>query len=252
MADRFALISDIHSNIEALDAVMEDIDRHGIQRTICLGDIVGYGPNPAECLRIAIEKFEFSILGNHEEAALFVPAWFNPRAKRAVEWTRDMINEGMSSSDGADLWNFLGDLKPKALVGDILFVHGSPREPTTEYIRAMDTRYDREKIDEIFGMVPRLCFVGHSHLPGVFTPNYRFLKPAQIGGAVRLGQDKAVINVGSVGQPRDGDTRACWVSVEGNIVRWHRVEYDYETTADKILSVDGLPDANADRLLEGR
>ena len=89
-------------------------------------------------------------------------------------------------------------------------------------------------------------------MPGVFTPNYRFLKPSQIGGAVRLGQDKALINVGSVGQPRDADTRACWVSVQDNIVRWHRVEYDYETTADKIRSVDGLPDANAERLLQGR
>jgi diadenosine tetraphosphatase ApaH/serine/threonine PP2A family protein phosphatase len=197
-----------------------------------------------------MERFTFCLLGNHEEAALFVPAWFNPRAKRAVEWTRDQINSSEESS--AALWNYLGDLKQVARDEDLLFVHGSPRKPTTEYIRVMDTRYDREKMDEIFAMIRRICFVGHSHVPGVFTPNYRFLKPGNIGDAVRLGKDKVVINVGSVGQPRDGDVRACYVTLEKNVVRWHRVEYDLEATVAKIRAIDGLPDINAERLQQGR
>jgi diadenosine tetraphosphatase ApaH/serine/threonine PP2A family protein phosphatase len=89
-------------------------------------------------------------------------------------------------------------------------------------------------------------------VPGIFTPNYRFLSPTKIGGAVRLGKDKTVINVGSVGQPRDGDWRACYVTVEDEVVRWHRVEYEVDMTVAKILRASGLPDSSAERLRNGR
>lgn len=251
MTDKTAIISDIHSNLEALRAVLEDIEARNCSEIICLGDVVGYGPDPRACVKKAME-FSHTLLGNHEEATLFVPAWFNEKAKIAVEWTRLQISEGDDGISSSDLWNFLGDLKTTARRGDVLFVHGSPRKPTMEYIREMDARFDHEKMDEIFSMIDRLCFVGHSHLPGIFTPNYRFLRPSKIGGAVRLGDDKAVINVGSVGQPRDGDPRACYVTVEGEVIRWHRVEYDTEMTAAKILRASGLPDSNGDRLRDGR
>lgn len=251
MAGRTAIISDIHSNLEALRAVLEDIDKRECSEIICLGDIVGYGPDPRACVKIAM-KFSHNLLGNHEEAALFVPAWFNEKARRAVEWTREQLSG--NEDDGipsADLWNFLGDLKSTARRDDVLFVHGSPRKPTTEYIRTLDVRYDREKMDEIFSMVEHLCFVGHSHVPGVFTPNHRFLSPSKIGGAVRLGKDKAVINVGAVGQPRDGDPRACYATLESDVLRWHRVEYDIDMTAAKILRATGLPDGSGERLRRG-
>ncbi|MBX3439510.1 MAG: metallophosphoesterase, partial [Planctomycetaceae bacterium] len=121
-----ALISDIHGNFEALQAVFEDIDRQGIKEVFCLGDIVGYGPNPRECVDTVMERCAVTILGNHDQAALFDPEGFNAGAERAIFWTRNMLE-----SDRQDLnerrWEFLGELPRMRREGSFLFVHGSAR-----------------------------------------------------------------------------------------------------------------------------
>jgi diadenosine tetraphosphatase ApaH/serine/threonine PP2A family protein phosphatase len=111
---------------------------------------------------------------------------------------------------------------------------------------------NREKMREIFDMIPSLCFVGHSHIPGVYTDSMRFYSPDRLGGTYSHNGGKALINVGSVGQPRDGDPRSSYVTFDGTTVRFHRIEYDVEDTVKKIYATPGLPNYLADRLLVGR
>ncbi len=251
-----AIISDIHANLEALEKVIEDIDRRSIQEIFCLGDIIGYGPNPRECIEIC-RRAQWSLLGNHEEAVLFHAEDFNAKARRAVDWTRNQLNSSeFDRVKNNALWDYLGELKKKKREGDILYVHGSPRQPTREYVLPKDAE-DTEKMSEIFEGFGRVCFAGHTHIAGVFYPNkdaYEFRYAAQIGNEYRLdnGVGKVFINVGSVGQPRDGDNRACYITMDEEIVRFHRLEYDYKKTMKKIYEIEDLADYLAKRLEEGR
>ncbi len=247
-----AIISDLHANVEALSVVMDHIAGQGVDEIVCLGDVIGYGPNPREALTMA-RPSRFCLMGNHEEAVLFYGEDFNPKARAALEWTKEQLNSPeYDRTDNYELWNFLGNLRETVVEGDIMYVHGSPRVPTKEYMVPSDTK-NPEKMREVFSLIPSLCFVGHSHIPGVYTEDLRFLSPGKSGTTyVHDPATKALINVGSVGQPRDGDPRASYVISDGRRVTFFRLDYDVKTTMEKIYAIPGLPNYLADRLIVGR
>src|SRR5271166_6188453 len=218
-----AILSDIHSNLEALQAVLRDVAAQGVQEIYCLGDVVGYGPNPRECLEAAM-TFQLTLLGNHDQAVLFDPPDFNPTAQRAAFWTRDQIDTPVRSRQAADRrWEFLSELPLTHREGDFLFVHGSPSNPLHEYIFPEDV-YNHRKMDRIFNLVKRYCFQGHTHIPGIFTEDLQFYSPEEISFTYELDARKTLCNVGSVGQPRDSDRRASYVLLDGKTVRFRRVD----------------------------
>jgi len=247
-----AIISDIHGNLEALTAVLARIRELKINETICLGDIVGYGPNPIECLDLVISHCQLTILGNHDQAALFDPEGFNPVAMRAIFWTRKQL-ELEQSAKSDQRWDFLGELPRRHDEGEFLFVHGSSRDPTNEYVFP-ELIYDKDLMGALFSRIERFCFQGHTHIPGCFTEKREFFTPDQSDTLFHLGDTKCMFNVGSVGQPRDGDRRACFVILdsEERTVQFQRVEYDVETTRRKIYAIPELDDVLGDRLLGGR
>jgi diadenosine tetraphosphatase ApaH/serine/threonine PP2A family protein phosphatase len=246
-----ALISDIHSNLEALQAVLADISAQGITETYCLGDIIGYGPSPRECIDLVM-KCDVCILGNHDQGALFDPVGFNSGAERAIFWTRQQLeNPAGNPADNARRWDFLGELPRNRRENGFLFVHGSARNPLNEYVFPEDV-YNQKKMEKIFGLIERHCFQGHTHVPGVFTQTMSFYSPEEIGYEYRLTDEKTMINVGSVGQPRDSDPRACYVVLEDGVVKFRRVEYDVEKTIQKIYNTPELDRFLGDRLRDGR
>lgn len=251
---RHALISDIHGNLEALTAVLADIRDQGVERVICLGDIVGYGPNPCQCLDTVMEKCSLTILGNHDQAALFDPEGFNPVALRAIYWTRDELDRGPGPASAINRrWDFLSELPKFHREGEILFVHGSPRDATNEYVFP-ETIYDQARMKLLFDRVTRYSFQGHTHMPGVFTTDGEFISPEDCDHEFPLGDEKLMINVGSVGQPRDEDPRSCYAILDDKqeLLQYRRVEYDLDTTIKKIYAIDDLDDMLGDRLRGGR
>ncbi|MCA9114874.1 MAG: metallophosphoesterase family protein, partial [Planctomycetaceae bacterium] len=227
----------------------------------CLGDIIGYGPNPRECID-RVMKVDFCLLGNHDQGALFDPEGFNSGAERAIFWTRKMLEAGDARGNEAR-WEFLGELPRMRREPDLLFVHGSARNPLNEYVFPEDI-YNQRKMERIFGLVDRYCFQGHTHIPGVFTEELNFLAPEEIDFRYTPGDQKLLINVGSVGQPRNGDSRSSYVILEMNdeadengsrspySIEFHRVEYDLEQTAAKIYDIPDLDNFLGDRLRDGR
>lgn len=247
-----ALISDIHANLEALESVLADIESQGVTEIYCLGDVIGYGPSPRECIDLIMKKCKLCILGNHDQGALFDPEGFNSTAEQAIFWTRDQLESPQGSpADNARRWDFLGELPRNHRENGFLFVHGSARNPLNEYVFPEDI-YNQRKMERIFSLIERHCFQGHTHVPGVFTSHPRFLNPEDIDGEFRLTDEKVMINVGSVGQPRDGDPRSCYVIIDEDVVRFRRIEYPVETTVQKIYAVPELDNFLGDRLRDGR
>ena len=245
-----ALISDIHSNLEALQAVLQDIGKHHVQEIYCLGDIVGYGPNPRECVDLVM-KCKVVLLGNHDQGAMFDPEGFNPSAERAIFWTRSQLEAaGENRSQRERRWEFLAELPRTYRENSYLFVHGSARNPLNEYVFPEDI-YNQRKMERIFALVERYCFQGHTHLPGIFTENFQFHSPEEVDYLYHLDGRKTLCNVGSVGQPRDGDWRACYVLFENDTIRYRRVEYDIDTTVKKIYAIPDLENFLGDRLRDG-
>ena len=254
-----AIISDIHSNLDALEAVLDDIAQQGIESIYCLGDVIGYGPCPRECIDHAM-RFEKCLLGNHDQAALFDPEGFSRGAEQAIFWTRSQLEwssdnaSGGSSVDTADQerrWNFLCGL-PRVIREDpFLFVHGSARNPLSEYVFPDDAANSR-KMERIFEFIPKYCLQGHTHVPGVFLQSGRFIAPEDTDYRFQLGADKVMINVGSVGQPRDGIPQSCYVVLDEDVVNFRRVEYPVGKAVERIHSIEGLDPFLGDRLLEGR
>lgn len=244
-----AIISDIHGNLEALTSVLADIQSQGIDDVYCLGDVIGYGPNPRECID-SCRDFGLTLLGNHDNGALFDPEGFSSGAERAIFWTRAQLED--SAKPGAqDRWDFLAKLPRTHREDEIMFVHGSPRSPLNEYVFPEDI-YNQRKIERIFGFIQKFCFQGHTHVPGVFTENFRFYSPGEVSNTYTLGDQKLMINVGSVGQPRDSDPRSSYVVLDDSEIEFRRVEYDVQATRLKILAIAELDDFLGDRLLEGR
>jgi predicted phosphodiesterase len=247
-----ALISDIHSNLESLEAVLADVQSQGIDEVFCLGDLVGYGPNPRECIDRIMTTCKVCLLGNHDQGALFDPEGFNSGAERAIFWTRVQLENGAgTAAERHKRWDFLGELPRTTQDGKFLFVHGSARNPLNEYVFPEDI-YNRRKLEKIFALIPHYAFQGHTHVPGVFTDNFQFLSPEELNFEYHLGDGKVMINVGSVGQPRDGNPQSCYVVIDGDVVRFRRVEYPIEKTISKIYEVPELDNFLGDRLRDGR
>ncbi len=246
-----AIISDIHSNLEGLEAVLADIQQQGITEIYCLGDIIGYGPNPRECIDL-IMQCNACILGNHDQGALFDPEGFNSGAERAIFWTREQLESPVGEpADRIRRRNFLQELPRTIRDNGYLYVHGSARNPLNEYVFPEDI-YNQRKMDKIFSLIDKYCFQGHTHVPGVFTQNLNFMSPEELGYQYRLSETKVMINVGSVGQPRDGNPRSCYVVLEDNLVKYRRIEYPLEKTIKKIYDTPELDNFLGDRLREGR
>jgi predicted phosphodiesterase len=257
----FAVISDIHSNLEALTTVLADIEKRGIETIYCLGDVVGYGPNPRECLDLIINKTKWCVLGNHDYAVFYEPTNFNYGAEQASFWTRFWLEDEPDSDRRSRRWSFLGRLPMrqsiKADLGDssavMDFIHASPRKPINEYVFPDDVYTNPIKIRILFERIEHICFIGHTHLPGVFLDEPDFYLPDEVGNVYPIvDNEKAIINIGSVGQPRDGDNRASYVYVEDNQVNFVRLPYDFQTTMNKIYAIEQLDRFHADRLREGR
>jgi predicted phosphodiesterase len=243
----YAVISDIHGNLEALEAVLGDVpDR--IDEIYCLGDVIGYGASPNECCEL-VRSYEMPVIsGNHDLAVTDLStdlAWFNPVAAAAIGWTREQL-----APDNADFLR----TRPRTLLREgTLFVHGSVRDPD-EYI--LNGAVARENLAVLTADYPdvRLCFFGHTHVKTVVpSPN----GPSS-GSHDTLDLSSGgpyLVNPGSVGQPRDGDTFASYVLAEDTEdvtqIVYRFVEYDVEKAQDKIRAA-GLPGMLADRLALGR
>ena len=246
-----AIVSDIHANLEALEAVLADIAGESVDSIYCLGDIVGYGPNPRECIDRVL-SFDLSILGNHDQGALYDPEGFSSGAERAIFWTRDQLE--MPNGDPEQMakrWQFLSELPRTVREGPFTFVHGSVRNPLSEYVFPEDV-HNPKKLERLFAMIDRYAFQGHTHVPGIFTEDGRFLSPDEVGGRYPLPSTKIMVNVGSVGQPRDGDSRACYILLTDDQIEFRRVAYPVEKTAEKIYAITELDPFLGDRLKEGR
>jgi len=252
-----AIISDIHSNIEALTAVLDDIDRRGVKEIICLGDVIGYGPSPGPCLEIAQRRFSVTLCGNHEWAVVNEPIGFTRVARDAARWHQQALEpRWWSSKEKKDAWDFLRTLPLIHRRGKLLFVHASPANPTEEYLLRTDLdeilHEMSPKLRRAFDKTEWVTFVGHTHYPGIFTDDARFLVPREIQWRHELEEGrKYIVNVGSVGQPRDGDNRACYATLDHGVVAYHRIEYDVRKTYQKVLENGTLDRSLAERLLSG-
>jgi len=255
-----AIISDIHSSMEALVAVLGDIAERQVERVICLGDVIGYGPDPCECVDLVMDRCCLTILGNHDCAVVFEPNNFNIGAESACYWTRAQLENSEDTEKRNKRWEFLGALPVRETfdasdlnLGNIVLAHGSPRRPINEYIFPDDIYNNPNKIRGLFDRIEGLCFVGHTHVPGVFLETPDFYSPEELEGVFEVNPDrKAIINVGSVGQPRDRDPRAGYVLVEPGAVRFVRVPYDVGATVKKVHDTPELDDYLGTRLKEGR
>lgn len=251
-AEPIAILSDIHANIEALSAVLHVIDSREIRKIICLGDVVGYGPNPLQCIDLVIERCEFSLMGNHDFAIFFEPCNFNTAAENAAYWTRQQFENDPDLERRNRRWKYLGNMQPRVTNARFCCFHGSPRRPINEYVFPDDIYTAPQKMASIFDRVPHLCFVGHTHVPGVFVPDPDFYSPDELGGKFQLTKERAMVNVGSVGQPRDRNPNASFAILHANHVEFVRVAYDVQTTMDKVKAIPDLDNFLGTRLMDGR
>jgi diadenosine tetraphosphatase ApaH/serine/threonine PP2A family protein phosphatase len=242
---RYLLISDIHGNLEALQATIEAAKRFEPYQLMCLGDLVGYGADPQPCIDLVGDKASLMLAGNHDLAvAGVIPTDdFNAIAKRSVEWTREQLT--------AEDRELLGNLPLQYVDGEYCYTHASPIDPMRfAYIRTL------EEVGEVFTHIgQRFCFVGHTHLPVIVTMRRKTGRMEVIRDPrVRIKDgDRYFINVGSIGQPRDSNPDACCVLLdeENSSLEFVRVPYDISKSQGKILS-NGLPSYLAERLVLAR
>ena len=239
---RYAVLSDIHGNLEALEAVLADAAPR-TDALLCLGDLVGYGADPLACVEIVAARAYAITCGNHEYGVtgLLDLDWFNPHARAAAEWTRERLDD--------DHRTYLAGLPLVAEVGDATLVHASPDRPDEwEYLVTA-----QDGFDAFAAFATRLCFVGHSHVASAWSLGST--RPEHLPGPIDLALERGrryIVNVGSVGQPRDRDPRAAYAiwDVDAGRVEIRRVAYDHAATRRKIVAA-GLPRFLADRLAAG-
>jgi diadenosine tetraphosphatase ApaH/serine/threonine PP2A family protein phosphatase len=247
---RLALLSDIHSNLPALEAVVADLETAGVDEAWCLGDVVGYGAQPDACADLVRERCSVCLVGNHDLAALdeLDISTFSPAAAAAVRWTR----ERMSSATR----DYLAGLEPADESRVVGLYHASPRDPIWEYVLWPDQAAECIRVQ-----ARRVSFIGHSHvalffaLPDAGAKDAADARGAQAGAGTSLEvrRGRWLINPGSVGQPRDGDPRAAWLELDTETwhATFHRVNYDIDRAADAIVATD-LPEHLARRLYVGQ
>ncbi len=253
---KVAVISDVHSNLEALEAVLAAIG--SVDAIWQLGDVVGYGPDPNGVARRLREAGAIGVRGNHDAAVLgdVSTAEFNMAAREAVEWTQERIGPAAREYLAALPLRLVPTLPapplpapPLPVAAPFTLVHGSPRDPIWEYLT--DTWQVRENLSDLSS---RHCLVGHSHMPLVFRERHGHVKGGVArAGKLELGEGRAFLNPGSVGQPRDGDPRASYLvlDTDADVVVWQRVEYEVAATQAAMMRA-GLPVSLARRLSIGR
>ena len=227
---RYAIIADIHANLAAFTAVLNDIDgRGGVAEVWCLGDVVGYGPDPHQCIELLCQYSHVCVAGNHDLAAIgkIDTSDFNPDAAAACRWTGQQLTT-------EDI-RYLESLPLVIKKGEFTMAHGSPREPVWEYL--LSTFSARENFDYF---PSPFCLVGHSHVPLIFEYSEAgacslSLFPA--GGVLELAQNRLIINPGGVGQPRDGDPRASYAiyDSEARTISLYRIPYDIGATQARMV-----------------
>ena len=238
---RTLIVSDIHSNLEALDAVLAHADREGgFDRIWCLGDLVGYGPDPSACLGLLREFDLVAVAGNHDYAAAGVidASDFNGAAYAAIQWTAEQL--------AADDKSFLAGLPMVSQQPPFTLVHGSLRDPIVEYLT-----HPSQALATLELLTTPYCLVGHSHYPFICRENAGrpLFKALSDGQPVALNGERCIVNPGSVGQPRDSDPRSGYAVFDSNgpSVEHFRIEYDIATTQNKMRSAS-LPQYLIDRL----
>ena len=239
---RIALFGDIHANLEALETVLADAREQGCNQFICMGDVVGYNADPAACLEMVRSMDCPVVKGNHDEDASGTHSLesMNPVAATALEWTRRQLSEEQRT--------WLRRLRMVRQVSDFTVVHSTLDQPANwNYVT---NRFDA--MSNFSYQFTSVCFHGHTHVPRVYLKNDKVEEIPAESVFIEAGS-KYFINVGSVGQPRDGDWRACYAiyDLAHRIVVFRRLEYDLATTQRKILAA-GLPEMLAHRLAEGR
>jgi predicted phosphodiesterase len=239
----YAVISDVHANLEALETVLEEIEKEEVDQILFLGDAVGYGPNPNECVELLRRKSAVMIAGNHDRAAAGMDSYdqFNLYAKTAIEWTmKSLSKENLRFLQGLSLTEAIEK-------DDIFLVHGTPKEPEmwhyliSEYTAALNLAYFEEKI----------CFVGHSHQPFIIESSYRDIISTHYNSRQLRNESRYIVNAGSVGQPRDGNPDASYIVFRKDRLQIKRVPYDIVLTQNKMEKA-GLPAYLIERLAAGR
>jgi diadenosine tetraphosphatase ApaH/serine/threonine PP2A family protein phosphatase len=248
---RLAILSDIHANLPALEAVLADLEDAEVDEAWCLGDVVGYGADPDACTELVSKRCARSLVGNHDLAVLdeLDSSTFSPAAAAAVRWTQDVIKPATVE--------FLRSLEPADEEPEVALYHASPRDPVWEYVLWPD-----QAAECIRSQARRVSFVGHSHVALFFVTEAEGDDggPAEARGAqagagtlLEIEHGRWLINPGSVGQPRDGDPRAAWLELDTE--KWtacfHRVDYDIDRAAEAIMATD-LPEHLARRLYVGQ
>jgi len=241
---RLALLSDAHANLEALQAVVKDLEAQSIEKVFFLGDAVGYGADPNKCIKLIDNLCEIKLLGNHDFVALGLesPQYFNLMAQQSILWTRKELSKKSVQ--------LLADFEMEATFLDYFLVHATPENPSEwNYILTID---DANRNFEYFSQT--ICFIGHSHQAGIYRRD--------ADGTVTFLQEETytaeencryIINVGSVGQPRDGNRDSCYAIVEtdNHSIEFRRVQYDVEKAQEKMKNA-ALPDFLISRLAKGK
>jgi diadenosine tetraphosphatase ApaH/serine/threonine PP2A family protein phosphatase len=242
---KVAVLSDVHANRQAFEAVLDAVAASDAAEMWCLGDLVGYGADPNPCVELAREHAAVCLAGNHDLAVTGdIPLEdFSRGASLAAQWT-----QGVISTENRD---FLHNLDPQGAESDIGLYHASPRDPIWEYVLSA-------LLAELCmtAQPHRLCLIGHSHVALSFTrpeDDVATGEPRRAGEELDLAQDQWLLNPGSVGQPRDGDPRAAWMllDLDDRSASYHRTDYDIAGAAEAIRSA-GLPDSRAERLEYGQ
>ena len=240
---RYGIISDIHGNLEALKEVVDACEREGVEQYLCVGDIMGYGANPNECMELICKLNTLCVAGNHDWAVSgkLDASYFIPEGKEAIAWTRENLD--------MNGFNFLNSLKLVERNDDIILVHGTLSDPKMfEYLD------DIVKSADSFELMERpVCFIGHTHVPMILI---QYQKQVYISGGLEVeldSQAKYIVNVGSVGQPRDRNPMAsfCIYDTDMKMIEVKRVQYDIQSAQKKIIEA-GLPELLANRLSVGR
>lgn len=241
---RYGIFSDVHSNLEALEAVINAYKKESIDKYLCVGDIVGYAANPNECISKIETLTAKSIAGNHDWASvdLFSSDYFNPAAKEAILWTAVNLDDKNRA--------ILKSLQLTYVNEDLTLVHGILEKPA-EFNYML---YEEDASETFRLLKTRICFVGHTHVPGIFIEDKEGKVFYQQTNSIEIRQGlRYIVNVGSVGQPRNEDRRAAYCIYDtGKMeIQIKRVDYDIETSRKKIIAM-GLPRFLGDRLLVGR
>lgn len=250
-----AIISDIHANAEALEAVLADIKSQGVRRIACLGDLMGYGPDPQKVVDMVRETCQIVIAGNHDWGVLNRPIPFHPHAAELIKFHQCLMTPSFYHVIGKRKmrWKFLEGLQTLREEDNMLFVHGSLRNHVMEYVFPDRTdHFNKEQVQEMCKETPWVVFCGHTHLACVIRDDMKCGYATDKSAEVPIVKGhKYIINPGSVGQPRDRDNRAGYCIFFPDRVRFRRIKYDVDRTCRKMIEIDGAGRNMAGRLMRG-